>query len=225
MTGFFFLCLLLLSARAFAQGELTIFVSGAMKEPVEEAGAVFARSSGHTLVYVSDTTGVLQKRLAAGERADLVVDGGAAASTRLQKEQRVGGGEPGRSCARVDWRWRARRRTVARPLDARDVQGRSSRGPLRRLRHSGGGRARPESISKGLLRQMGIADAMKSKTVYRTLGSEVADAVANGDAETRHHLHQRTAGERACEGRGTVARRGPDADDLFGGDRDRRRKR
>jgi molybdate transport system substrate-binding protein len=30
---------------------------------------------------------------------------------------------------------------------------------------------------------MGIADSMKSKTVYRTLGSEVADAVANGDAE------------------------------------------
>jgi hypothetical protein len=29
--------------------------------------AAFARSSGNTLVYVSDTTGALQKRLAAGD--------------------------------------------------------------------------------------------------------------------------------------------------------------
>ncbi len=39
-------------------------------------GAAFARSSGHTLVYVSDTTGALQKRLAAGEKADLVIVAG-----------------------------------------------------------------------------------------------------------------------------------------------------
>jgi molybdate transport system substrate-binding protein len=36
---------------------------------------------------------------------------------------------------------------------------------------------------EGLLQRMGIADAMKSKIVYRTQGSEVADAVAKGDAE------------------------------------------
>jgi molybdate transport system substrate-binding protein len=35
----------------------------------------------------------------------------------------------------------------------------------------------------GLLRKLGIADAMKSKIVYRTQGSEVADAVAAGEAE------------------------------------------
>src|SRR4029077_17427799 len=36
---------------------------------------------------------------------------------------------------------------------------------------------------EGLLKRMGIADAMKSKVVYRTQGSEVADAVAKGEAE------------------------------------------
>ena len=36
---------------------------------------------------------------------------------------------------------------------------------------------------EGLLERMGIADAMKSKIVYRTQGSEVADAVAKGEAE------------------------------------------
>jgi molybdate transport system substrate-binding protein len=36
---------------------------------------------------------------------------------------------------------------------------------------------------EGLLKRMGIADAMKAKIVYRTQGSEVADAVAKGEAE------------------------------------------
>ena len=36
---------------------------------------------------------------------------------------------------------------------------------------------------EGLLQRMGIADAMKAKIVYRTQGSEVADAVAKGEAE------------------------------------------
>ena len=56
-----FVWLILLPALAFAQTEVRVFVGGAMTEPVKEAGAAFARSSGNTLVYVSDTTGALQK--------------------------------------------------------------------------------------------------------------------------------------------------------------------
>jgi molybdate transport system substrate-binding protein len=36
---------------------------------------------------------------------------------------------------------------------------------------------------EGLMKRMGIADQMKNKIVYRNQGSEVADAVAKGDAE------------------------------------------
>ena len=36
---------------------------------------------------------------------------------------------------------------------------------------------------EGLMKRMGIADQMKAKIVYRNQGSEVADAVAKGDAE------------------------------------------
>src|SRR5207245_10969958 len=35
----------------------------------------------------------------------------------------------------------------------------------------------------GLVRRLGIAAEMQSKTVFRNQGSEVADAVAKGDAE------------------------------------------
>src|SRR6266850_2650976 len=51
---------ILLPALAFGQTEVRVFVGGAVTEPVKEAGAAFARNSGSTLVYVTDTTGALQ---------------------------------------------------------------------------------------------------------------------------------------------------------------------
>jgi hypothetical protein len=71
-----FVWFILLPALAFGQTEVRVFVGGAVTEPVREAGATFARNSGSTLVYVTDTTGALQKRLAAGEKADLVIVAG-----------------------------------------------------------------------------------------------------------------------------------------------------
>ena len=50
-------CLAASAARAcFRASRGQGFVGGAMTEPIKAAGAAFARSSGHTLVYVSDTT-------------------------------------------------------------------------------------------------------------------------------------------------------------------------
>src|SRR5258708_38633348 len=68
--------------------ELKIFVGGAMTETVEKIGANFAKQSGNKLDYVSDTTGALQKRLAAGEKADVVVVT-AAGLDAMQKENRI----------------------------------------------------------------------------------------------------------------------------------------
>ena len=54
---------------AQAQGaELKVFVGGAMTETVSKIGADFARTSGHKLEFVSDTTGALINKLKAGEK-------------------------------------------------------------------------------------------------------------------------------------------------------------
>src|SRR5258706_15503711 len=84
--------LIVLPALAFAQTEIRVFVGGAVTAPVKEAGAAFAHSSGNTLVYVSDTTGALQKRLAAGEKADLVVLAGPGMEMLQQANLVVAGG-------------------------------------------------------------------------------------------------------------------------------------
>jgi molybdate transport system substrate-binding protein len=172
---------LLLPACAFAQTEVRIFVGGAMTGPLKEAGAAFTRSSGKQVVNISDTTGALQKRLAAGEKADLIVVA-APAMDALQKEDRV---IPG---SRVD---------LARALIGVGVRAGAASPDLSTPETFKAALLKARSVSyvnpaaggtsgtyfEGLLARMGIADAMKAKTVYRTQGSEVADAVAKGDAE------------------------------------------
>lgn len=176
-----FVWLILLPALAFAQGEIRVFVGGAMTGPVREAGAAFARSSGNTLVYVSDTTGALQKRLASGERADVVVVAGPAMDT-LQKENRVVAGsrvDLARALIGVGVRAGAPSPDLSTPdtfkaalLKARSVS---------YVNPASGGTS--GTYFEGLMQRMGIAEAMKAKIVYRTQGSEVADAVAKGEAE------------------------------------------
>lgn len=173
---------ILLPALAFAQAaEVKVFVGGAMAEPVMEVGAVFARTSGLTLVYVRDTTGALQKRLAAGEKADLVVVT-APAMDGLHREGRVVAAsriDLARALIGVGVRPGAPVPDLSTPdtfkaalLAARSVS---------YVNPASGGTS--GTYFEGLLQRLGIAEAMKAKVVYRTQGSEVADAVAKGEAE------------------------------------------
>ena len=147
-------------APAFAPAEVRVFVGGAMTGPVKEAGAAFARTSGNTFVYVSDTTGALQKRLAAGEKADLVIVA-SPAMDMLQKENRVVAG------SRVD---------LARALIGVGVRAGASSPDLSTPDTFKAALLKARSVSyvnpasggtsgtyfEGLLQRMGIADAMKA---------------------------------------------------------------
>jgi molybdate transport system substrate-binding protein len=172
---------MVLPALASAQAEIKVFVGGAVTGPVKEVGTAFARSSGNTLVYVTDTTGALSKRLASGEKADLIVVTGAAIDTLEKNNQVVKG-------TRVD---------LARGLIGVGVRAGAPAPDLSTADTFKAALLKAKSVSyvnpasggtsgtyfEGLLKTMGIADQMKSKIVYRTQGSEVADAVAKGDAE------------------------------------------
>jgi molybdate transport system substrate-binding protein len=175
------LWLILVPSVAFAQAEVRILVGGAVTEPVKEVGEAYARTSGARLVYVTDTTGALQKRLAAGERADVVIVAGPGMDA-LQRDNRVLAG------SRVD---------LARALIGVGVRAGAPAPDLSTPDTFKAALLKAKSVSyvnpaaggtsgtyfEGLLQRMGIADAMKAKIVYRTQGSEVADAVARGDAE------------------------------------------
>ncbi len=173
--------LLLVPALAFAQSPLTVFVGGAMTASVREVGAAFEKDTLTHVVYVSDTTGALQKRLAAGEHADVIVVTGAAIDA-LAKDGRIAAG------TRVD---------LARALIGVAVRAGATRPNISTVDAFKAALLKAASVSyvnpasggtsgtyfEGLMQRMGIAEAMKPKIVYRTQGSEVADAVAKGQAE------------------------------------------
>jgi molybdate transport system substrate-binding protein len=172
---------MLLPAFAAAQTELRVFSGGAMSGPVREVGNAFAKSAGHKIVYVTDTTGALSKRLASGERADLIVVTSAAVQA-LEKEGRVVAG------SRVD---------LARALIGVGVKAGAPSPDLSSTESFKAALLKAKTVSyvnpasggtsgtyfEGLLQKLGIAAAMKPKIVYRTQGSEVAAAVAAGEAE------------------------------------------
>lgn len=176
-----FACCLLMPALASAQVELRVFTGGAMSEPVREVGEAFARKSGNKIVYTSDTTGALQKRLASGERADVIVLA-APGMDALQKGNTVVQG------TRID---------LARALIGVAVRVGAPAPDLSSVEAFKSSLLKARSVSyvspasggtsgtylDGLLRKLGIADAMKPRIVFRMQGSEVADAVAKGEAE------------------------------------------
>jgi molybdate transport system substrate-binding protein len=173
--------LILLPALASAQTELKVFVGGAVTTPVKEAGATFARGTRNRLIYVSDTTGALQKRLASGEAADLVVV--ASPGMDLLQKQKLVDAESRVDLARALIGVAVRAGAASPDLSTPDT----FKAALLKARSvsyvspaSGGTSG---TYFEGLLQRMGIADAMKPKIVYRTQGSEVAEAVASGNAE------------------------------------------
>ena len=179
--SFVIAAIVLLPAPSRAQVELKVLVGGAMSEPVAEVGDAWARSSGNRFVYVRDTTGALQKRLASGEAADVIVLA-APGMDALQKDSRIVAG------SRTD---------LARALIGVAVRAGAPSPDLSTVDTFKAALLKARSVSyvspaaggtsgtyiDGLLRKMGIYDALQSKIVYRTQGSEVADAVASGEAE------------------------------------------
>jgi molybdate transport system substrate-binding protein len=173
-----------LALFVFAQAqaaELRIFVGGAMTETVEKIGTDFARSSGHRLEFVSDTTGALVNKLKAGEKADVIVvteaaidglqrDGALIQGSRVELVRAlvgvgIGPNAPAPDLSSVDGFKRSL--LAAKTLSYVDPKAGGTSG----------------TYFEGLLARMGIAEQMKPKIVYRTTGAGVADAVAKGEAE------------------------------------------
>ena len=168
-------------AVALAQAHVTIFHGGAMTEPVKEAAAAFTKSTGNMVMNVGDTTGSLMKRIASGEKPDIIFVAAPAMDT-LEKEKRIAPG------TRVN---------LARALIGVGVKVGAPSPNLSTPEAFKAALLAAESVSyvspaaggtsgtyiEGLIQKMGIAEAMKTKVVYQEQGSEVAAAVASGRAE------------------------------------------
>jgi molybdate transport system substrate-binding protein len=171
----------LAAAGASGAAEVKVFVGGAMTATVKSIGSAYAKASGDTVTYVSDTTGSLLNRLKAGDKADLLVIT-APAVDGLEKDRALAQGSRAdlvRALVGVAMKPGAKKPDLSSPdtfkaalLAAKSVS---------YVNPNAGGTS--GTYFEGLMGKMGISEAMKAKIVYRNQGSEVADAVAKGEAE------------------------------------------
>jgi molybdate transport system substrate-binding protein len=171
----------ILFAPGRASAQLKLLVGGAVTEPVKKVDAELAKKSGHRADLTSDTSGALQNKLRAGEKADVIIIASPAMDA-LEKEKRIVPGtrvDIARGLIGVGMRAGAKAPDLSSPeafkkamLAAKSVS---------YVDPKAGGTS--GTYMAGLFQKMGIAQEMQKKTVFRNQGSEVADAVAKGDAE------------------------------------------
>ncbi len=167
--------ILVLFAPSPAAAQLRLLVGGAMAEPVKKVGADFKIS------LTTDTSGALQNKLRSGEKADVIIVS-APAMDALEKEKRIVPGtrvDLARGLVGVGMRPGAK----APDLSSADAFKKAmlAAKSVSYVDPKAGGTS--GTYIAGLFQKMGIAQEMQSKSVFRNQGSQVADAVAKGDAE------------------------------------------
>jgi molybdate transport system substrate-binding protein len=160
---------------------LKVLSAGAVKYVVTDFAPKFARETGDRIEFTFGTIGAVQKRLAIGETADIIIG---TAPAILQMEQTgvlVAGSRAvlGRTLTGVCVRDGTPMPDISTPerfrqalLDARS---------LAYTDPNAGGTSGIFLV--GLLDRLGIADAVRAKTVRCTNGDDVVEKVLSGDAE------------------------------------------
>lgn len=161
--------------------ELKLLVGGAMAAPFRDASAEFSRNTGDKIDMVTDTTGALLRRMRGRERADIILVS-AQGMQQLEQEHLV---VPG---SRADLAIAAVGVSVRKGATAPDLSNTDAFKRALLAAHSiayvdpkAGGTS--GIYLDGLFKRLGIFDQIQKKAVLRMQGSEVADAVASGQAE------------------------------------------
>jgi molybdate transport system substrate-binding protein len=161
--------------------EVKVMSTGAVEPMVKLFASIFERESGHTANLNFSTAGGLRARLDAGEAADLIVLPAANMEAMDKAGMLVPGSRTdlGRTVTGIAIKDSAPAPDVSTPeafkqalLKARGV---SFSDPA-----AGGSSG---TYFAGLLRKLGIADAIEKKAVLGKRGYEVAQAVVDGRAE------------------------------------------
>jgi molybdate transport system substrate-binding protein len=172
--------LVLASANAQA-AQLKVMVSGAMAHALQEVSEDYAKKNGHMLDFFVSTTGIVQDKVRAGEKVD-VVEVTAAGMDALEKEKLV---VPG---SRIDL---ARALIGVAVRDGAPMPDISSVDALKArliaakavawIDPKVGGQAGAAIVS--LLQKMGITDEVMKKSVYGKTGAEAVQKMAAGEAD------------------------------------------
>src|SRR5258708_4468447 len=178
---------LALALPAGAQAaEIAVLAAAAVQEPFEAVVHAFEHDTGNKVAATFGSVGAIQGKLKAGANADLVIlstalvaaaekDGTARAGSRAV----VGRAEIGVA---------VRNGTSAPDISTADAFKKTllAAKSVSYTDPAGGGTA--AVFVAGMLDRLGIADAIKGKSLKFNTGREVVAAVVRGDAEHRHRF-------------------------------------
>jgi molybdate transport system substrate-binding protein len=154
--------------------EIKVICSGAMRPALEELAPQFERASGHTLAISFAGTNVIRDRVQAGEAVDVIILAATAVDALLSQ---------GKLAAKVDLVRSGVGVGVRAGSPRPDL---SSAEAFKRTLLAAKSFSRSEGPSgvyiAALLERMGIAEAMKGKTVV-VRGRLVGDALVKGEAD------------------------------------------
>jgi molybdate transport system substrate-binding protein len=160
---------------------INVLCARSMTKAVERISADFCRGSGHRADIAFGTVGALEARLAAGERADVVI----LSSSAIAKLDRAGALiADGRAAIARTAIGVAIRDGAPAPDIATEAAFRKTLLDARAVAFSDAAVGGSAGVYlKDLFQRMGIADAIAAKAMPQTSGGEVARRVAEGRAE------------------------------------------
>jgi len=174
---------LLFTARAEA-AEVKVLSAGAVRAVVTEVADVFAKESGHSVKGTFGTVGVVRGKLAAGEPADVVIATDAAIDEMAKQGLVVAGTrtDVARAGVGVGVRDGAPKPDISTPDAFKQTLL-----AAKSLVYVDPAQGATSGIHfAGVLQRLGIADAVKDKTLLWP-GGFAAEAVAKGQAELCVH--------------------------------------
>jgi len=172
---------LMLTATNASAADMKLLVGGAMQEPFREVGTEFAKKTGNRLDFTVDTTGLLQKRLREGAKADIILVSSPGMDA-LEKEHLIAPGTRA-NLATAAIGVSVRAGATAPDISSRDAFKKAilSAKTVSYVDPKTGGTS--GNYLDGLFQRMGIGEEVRKKVVWGYQGSQVAEAVAQGRAE------------------------------------------
>jgi molybdate transport system substrate-binding protein len=168
-----------MSSAASDAAELKVLAALVLQDALGRIGPSFSRDSGHTVGIAYSTVGAIRQRLAAGERADVVVLTSDAIETMAQSGALASNAPVAATRTGV-----AIRDGAAAPAIATIEQFRAALLAARSVAYTdpktGGAFG---TYLAGELARMGIAEAVNAKAVLRRGSHEIVKSVASGEAE------------------------------------------
>ena len=160
--------------------EVKMLVGGSMQEPFREIGAAYTKKTGNTIDMTVDTTGALLNKLKAGP-ADLILVSAPAMAGMLKDNRVMTNTKTDLAKALIGVSVKA---GAAMPdISSEDAFKKTilAAKKISYVNPEAGGTS--GTYMDGLFKKMGIADQMHAKVVWGYQGSQVAAAVAKGDAD------------------------------------------